>query len=103
VHQLRRELAALLPEGAPSLSEIARRIGESPRTLQRRLAGEGHRYSSVIDGLRHELALSHLSRAELGIAEIAFALGFDEVASFHRAFRRWEKTTPAAFRARVRG
>ena len=36
-------------------------------------------------------------------AEIAFALEFDEVASFHRAFRRWEKTTPAAFRARVRG
>lgn len=103
VHRLRRELASLLPEGAPSLPEIARRIGESPRTLQRRLAGEGYRYSSVVDGLRHELALSHLSRDELGIAEIAFALGFDEVASFHRAFRRWEKTTPAAFRARVRG
>jgi AraC-like DNA-binding protein len=78
---------------------MARRLGESPRTLQRRLAAEGQRYSRVLDELRHELALSHLLRDELGIAEIAFALGFDEVASFHRAFRRWQKTTPAAYRA----
>jgi AraC-like DNA-binding protein len=103
VHRLRRELVGLLGEGAPSLPEMARRLGESPRTLQRKLHEAGERYSSVLDDLRHELALAHLSRAELGLAEIAFALGFDEVASFHRAFRRWEKTTPATFRARARG
>jgi len=99
VHELRRELASALFEGAPALSAMARRLGKTPRTLQRQLAAEGRSYSAVVDELRHELALAHLGRGVLGIAEIAFALGFDEVASFHRAFRRWERTTPAAFRA----
>jgi len=98
VHQIRREITAVLCEGPPNLAEVARRLGEAPRTIQRRLAAEGQRYSTVLDELRHELALGHLTRGDLGIAEIAFALGFDETASFHRAFRRWEKTTPAAFR-----
>jgi AraC-like DNA-binding protein len=102
VHQLRRALAGRLCDGAPSLAEMARRLGESPRTLQRRLAEAGLRYSGVLDGLRHELAVAQLAKGELAIAEIAFALGFDEVASFHRAFRRWERTTPAAFRAAAR-
>jgi AraC-like DNA-binding protein len=99
VHAIRRQLTSSLCEGTPSLAEVARRLGESPRTLQRRLAAEGQRYTTVLDELRHELALGHLKRGELAIAEIAFALGFDEVASLHRAFRRWEHTTPAAFRA----
>src|SRR5881394_872764 len=74
VHPLRREILSVLCEGAPPLEEIARRMGEAPRTLQRRLAAEGQRYSSVLDGLRHELAIAHLAKGELAIAEIAFAL-----------------------------
>jgi len=99
VNQLRRQLASALSEGEPTLQEMARRLGLSPRTLQRRLSAEGAGYSNVLDRLRHELAVAHLGRRALAISEIAFALGFDEVASFHRAFRRWEHTTPAAFRA----
>jgi AraC-like DNA-binding protein len=99
VQQLRQELAHLLCDGTPGIQQVARRLGEAPRTLQRRLAAEGLRFSGVLDDLRHELAIAHLVRGELAIAEIAFTLGFDEVASFHRAFRRWEGTTPAAFRS----
>jgi AraC-like DNA-binding protein len=99
VHQLRRELASVLAEGAPALSAVARRLGQAPRSLQRRLAQEGTTYLDVLDQLRRELAAAHLGKQKLSIPEIAFTLGFDEVASFHRAFRRWEGTTPAAFRA----
>jgi len=99
VHQLKRQLASSLSEGEPTLREMARRLGLSARTLQRRLNSEGEPYSRVLDRLRHELAVAHLGRPTLALSEIAFALGFDEVASFHRAFRRWEHTTPAAFRA----
>jgi AraC-like DNA-binding protein len=104
VQQLRQELAKVLCDGAPSIRQMAQRLGQTSRTLQRRLAEEGLRFSGVLDDLRHELAIAHLGRGELAIAEIAFTLGFDEVASFHRAFRRWQGTTPAAFRAAlVRG
>src|SRR5262249_14335210 len=100
VASLRRELAAALADGEPTIGEMARRLGQSARSLQRRLAAEGKRFSGVVDELRHEMALAYLARPRFSIAEIAFALGFHEVASFHRAFRRWEGTTPAAFRAR---
>lgn len=100
VASLRHELGAVLADGEPTIGEMARRLGQSPRSLQRRLAAEGQRFSRVVDELRHELAVTYLARARLAIAEIAFALGFNEVASFHRAFRRWEGTTPAAYRAR---
>lgn len=100
VRAVRRQVAQELPEGAPSLAAIAERLGLSTRTLQRRLAGAGQRFSQVVDDVRHDLALTHLANPTLAVSEIAFMLGFDEVASFHRAFRRWQGTTPGAFRAR---
>lgn len=96
---VRRAVAQALAEGTPSLNQLAGQLGTSPRTLQRRLLDAGTRFSQVIDDVRHDLALTHLKNPTLGIAEIAFMLGFDEVASFHRAFRRWQGTTPGAFRS----
>jgi AraC-like DNA-binding protein len=99
VAALRRELAAALWDGEPTVAEMARRLGWAARSLQRRLAGEGRSFSQVLDELRHELSLAYLARPKFAIPEVAFALGFHEVASFHRAFRRWEGTTPAAYRS----
>jgi AraC-like DNA-binding protein len=33
--------------------------------------------------------------------EIAFMLGYLDVANFRRAFKRWEETPPTAFKARA--
>lgn len=52
----------------------------------------------VVDLLRRELALRYLEDPSLTLTEIGFLLGFVELSSFHRAFRRWTGTTPGQYR-----
>lgn len=94
-----RELVAEgLRGGDPSLEAIASRLGQSPRTLQRRLSDHGVRFSEMVDEMRHALARTYLDDPRLAIGEVAYLLGFSEPRAFHRAFKRWTGTTPAAWR-----
>lgn len=87
----------------PGIAAVARGLGVSPRTLQRALADENTSYLDVATGARRAAAEQLLRRRELGISEVAFALGFSGSPAFHRAFRRWTGTTPSEFRARELG
>jgi AraC-like DNA-binding protein len=98
--RVRRALADRLRDGEPSASDVAMRLKMSVRTLNRQLTAEGTSYRSVLDALRHELAARYLADDRLSIAEVAFLLGFGELSSFHRAFKRWTGHTPGAFRQR---
>ena len=95
---LRSTLIRLLPGGAPSLAEVSTQLGLSTRALQRGLQQEGASYSGVLDTLRLELARSALTKPHLSVTEVAFSLGFDHTGSFIRAFKRWTKQTPGAYR-----
>ena len=44
------------------------------------------------------LALEHLKSGRLSIQEIAFLLGYSDVANFRRAFKRWEGVAPSGVR-----
>jgi AraC-like DNA-binding protein len=79
---------------------IARRLAMSARTLQRRLAGEGVSFQSVLDDWRKAAAGQHIAASRLAIGEVAYLLGYSEPAAFHRAFKRWYGLTPQAYRRR---
>jgi AraC-like DNA-binding protein len=66
--------------------------------LQRRLQEEGTSHQEVVDEARRCLASRMLTQSSLGIAEVAFALGFSDRGALHRAFKRWTGTTPARYR-----
>lgn len=101
---VRRHLVESLRGGAPAAADIARRVGMSVRTLQRRLADEGTTFAALVDDARRELALGHLAAAQPTISEVAFLLGFSEASAFHRAFRRWTGQSPSEYRrARLEG
>ena len=89
----------LLPHGHAHVSEIARQLGVSPRTLVRRLSEEGVSFSELLHGLRSDLANRHLADRELAISQIAWLLGYRDVAAFSHAFRRWTGKTPGQARA----
>jgi AraC-like DNA-binding protein len=98
VAQVRRRTLELLPSGPPTQAEIARGVALSPRTLHRRLAEAGTSFAKLLDDTRRELAAGYLQRADYSIAEVAYLVGFAEVSSFNRAFRRWTGKSPSEVR-----
>lgn len=96
--RVRREIGRLLPGGAPKLETVAGRLAMSPRTLQRHLASGETSFAQLVDATRHHLAVELLRDTDRSMAEISFVLGFSEPSAFHRAFKRWEGTTPTKFR-----
>jgi AraC-like DNA-binding protein len=99
--RVRSLLDEALRGGDAGLETIAKQMGMSARTLQRRLKEEGTSYQDLLDEMRRELSLQYLRESSMAICEVAYLLGFSEPSAFHRAFRRWTGTTPNAFRAHL--
>jgi AraC-like DNA-binding protein len=99
--RVRQLIAKDLATTAPSAIGAARKLHMSRRTLHRSLQAEGTTFTDLVDGLRRELAVRYLNEPAVAIAEVAFLLGFSEASAFHRAFKRWQGTTPAAYRAKL--
>ena len=97
----RAVLLEALPAGSFAVDQVARRLGVSGRTLQRRLGDEGTSFQELLRATRAELALHYLQRTRLSSPEIALLLGFEEPSSFYRAFHAWTGQTPE--RARLGG
>lgn len=87
-----------IASGKPEVADVARELGMSERTLQRRITEQGSSYRGLLDEARQELGRHLLSDGQNGIDEIAFLLGFQDTSSFYRAFRSWEGVTPAQWR-----
>ena len=81
-----------------SISELAEKLHVTERTLRRRLAAEGTDFRTILDDIKNRLAQNYLSKTSLSVAEIADLLNYSEATNFHRAFQRWNSTTPADYR-----
>jgi AraC-like DNA-binding protein len=93
VAQVKRVLWEALREDDADVGNVAKRLGLSPRSLQRRLKDEGASFQGVREEARAELAQRYLDDG-LSIAEISFLLGFSQPSAFFRAFKRWTGVTP---------
>jgi AraC-like DNA-binding protein len=91
-------LGTLLRAGEADVRIVARWIGTSVRTLQRRLEDEGATYAHVLAKTRLDTALRLLRDQRMRLGDIAVALGYSDPAHFTRAFRRWTGNTPRTFR-----
>ncbi|MCW5898683.1 MAG: AraC family transcriptional regulator [Flavobacteriales bacterium] len=83
----------------PSLTEVAKLLHVTPRTLQRKLAAEGTSFQRVADEVRHDLSKGMLANQRLTVSEVAYKLGYAEPAAFQRAFKQWTGLTPKNYRA----
>jgi AraC-like DNA-binding protein len=92
-------LGSRLRGEVPSLSAIASELAMSERSVQRSLSEERTSYRELVDEVRKDLALAHLSRPGVSATDVAFLLGFSEPSAFTRAFRRWTGASPTQFRA----
>ncbi len=91
-----------LPAGArPDVLSVARKLGLSDRTLQRRMDDDGT-FRKLLLEARQDLAREYLNRPDIDVAEVAYLLGYEDSNSFYRAFRTWEGTTPSQLRAELK-
>ena len=86
------------PPASADMPLVARRLGMSARTLQRRLEEEGVRFSELLDRVREERAKTWLLDRSLSLTDVASRLGFADIATFSRAFKRWTGKPPGTWR-----
>jgi AraC-like DNA-binding protein len=88
----------ILHTGDASMDLIAARLSVSRQTVYRQLKAEGVTFETVLDELRHKLAVHYLSGQKTSVNETAYLVGFSEPAAFSRAFKRWTGTRPRSLR-----
>lgn len=95
---LRRDLRR--PELSPA--HVARELSISPRQLHILFEPSGMSFARTLTGLRLERVRRLLrDRPERTVTEIAYACGFDSLATFYRAFRASYGMTPMDTRAEL--
>ena len=84
------------------ITDVAKKLNLSSRTLQRRLEGEGSTFANLVEQHRKQLAHDALAHTEMTITEIAYTIGFSDPSNFSRTCTRWFGCSPAAYRRRIR-
>ena len=80
------------------MSDVARSLAISTRTLQRRLQEEGTNYQAALNATRESLARHYLRNEGMSVGQISFLLGYESPSSFYRAFHSWTGQTPETAR-----
>ena len=99
--RVRRAFASVESFASFRLESLASQWGMSLRSLRRRLEAENTTLTAVLEAELFARASELLSRRSHTPAQIAELLGYGEVNSFQRAFKRWSGVTPSEFRRRT--
>ncbi|MFN0248423.1 MAG: helix-turn-helix transcriptional regulator [Kofleriaceae bacterium] len=102
VAQVRKQLISEMDGADSSIESVAKRLGMSARSLQRRLADEKTRYNDLLAEVREEFAKRYLARGTVSASEVAYLVGFTEPPAFFKAFKRWTGMTPREFQLGAR-
>lgn len=96
--QVKAALKRALAVGRSDVAAVARELAVSQRTMQRRIKVEGKSFRLLLDETRQELSHQLLADGGVEINEVAFLLGYQDINSFYRAFRKWGNITPGQWR-----
>jgi AraC-like DNA-binding protein len=84
--------------GRPTLEAVARTLQTSTRSLRRSLQQMGMSYQAILDDELRVRAEQQVRAGEAKFEQIARELGFSDVRSFRRAFKRWTGRNPNEYR-----
>jgi AraC-like DNA-binding protein len=87
-----------LLQGAVKLSEVAKELGMSSRSLQRKLESKGTTLSQVVVKVRKSMVFDLMKNKELSNEDVALKLGYSTLSAFNKAFRQWYKLTPTEYK-----
>jgi AraC-like DNA-binding protein len=78
----------LLPSGTCNLHNVAHSLHMSDRSLQRILESSSVSFSSILKGVKRDHALNYLRQSDLSLIQISEILGYKNLTSFGRAFKK---------------
>lgn len=96
--RVRSSLVELLPRGEAAIEDVAKSLGISKRTLQRKLKAENTNFQQQLNATREMLAKNYLLNTTMTIDDIAFLLAYQETNSFLRAFNTWTGMSAQQYR-----
>jgi AraC-like DNA-binding protein len=102
LERARAAVPFLIADGKLRADDMARCLGMSVRTLQRRLIEEGRSFSSLLNEARRELAIRYLSNTNQPITEVAHSTGYSSLSSFTRWFISQFGVSPGQWRRTMR-
>jgi AraC-like DNA-binding protein len=97
--RVRMAIERQLNDGNSTQVEVAAELGMHPRTLQRRLRGEGENFEAIKDEVRRDAAVRYLRETRLPLKTVAGQLGYSELSVLYRSCQRWFGQSPSAVRA----
>jgi len=97
-HKVRTYLESCL-QSDPDIDATTEALGYSRRTLTRRLSEERTSFLQIKDHLRRAVALQLLITSQLSVEAISERVGFADLTTFHRAFKKWTGTTPLVYQS----
>ncbi len=98
VEKVKAVIIEQLPSGGVTDRTVADALYMSNRTFHRKLQQSDTTFRVVLNDLRYELADKYIKDSSLNLNEISFLLGFSEMSSFSRAFKRWTGSSPRVYR-----
>ncbi len=96
-----RAMLSRRPGGYPKLAAVATGLHMSERTLKRKLQQEDLSFLHLLDEARQRDGQRLLATTAMDVKDVAGQLGYNDPASFTRAFRKWTGNTPSAWRLRA--
>jgi AraC-like DNA-binding protein len=101
---VQKDILERLTDHGLHIDAVAGRQGVTPRYIQRLFENDGTTFSDFVRERRLELAFRLLRERDAAfstITSIAYDVGFTEISSFNRAFRRRFNATPSEIRAAI--
>ena len=95
---LRRALRIEMIRGGALSDRVAHTLDVHRRTLHRRLRQQGTSFRRVLDEIRYDTARHLLQLTDMPLLQVATSLGYSDVTTFTRAFKRWSGASPGRYR-----
>jgi AraC-like DNA-binding protein len=99
--KVRHLVSISLGDDGPNHKKVASNLGMSSRTLQRKLAEQNTAFSDLVDSIRSSVAMEYVRHTDYSLTDVALMLGYAELSSFSRAFKRWNGVNPQQARETV--
>jgi AraC-like DNA-binding protein len=101
LRELHQVMKGKLPE--VNLSDVAREMGMSERTLQRRLKEAGTSFQAELNAVQVRMAQSLLLETDMKLTAVAVEVGCASLQHFSSLFRKVVGESPSAWRDRQQG